>query len=335
MHRFGYVLLAAAVAQVAGFAMAQTTAPSADAGVPSAGENKANGQQDKASYSASAGANYQFETDLDNADSFSLARFGAGVGVHYPLSNTQFSFDHSLVYERDDYNFDGLSIGGQNLTPWDDTNLVSYSLQVNYRANRDWAVFAGPILGFAAEDGADWGDAFTYGASAGVRYQASKDFAIGLGVIGIQEIENNASVLPLVLVNWKITDDLRLGNARPQPGLRGGAGIELAWAFAPKWEAAIGGAYDRRRFRLNDDAHAMAVNSSMAMVGARDGVGENTSFPIYARLSYHPDSHWSITALGGALLAGELRLEDSDGDKLASEDYDTAPFVGLAVSWRM
>ena len=39
--------------------------------------------------------------------------------------------------------------------------------------------------------------------------------------------------------------------------------------------------------------------------------------------------HAALELLGGISVAGELRLENSDGHKITEVDYDPAPLVGL------
>ena len=135
-------------------------------------------------------------------------------------------FDHALSYERDAYDFSGRN------EPWNDINTLTYSLRAVYRMNDDWVLMGGPIVGVSAEDDADWGNALRIGGMvggnislvAGVEYRAGRDRRLGCGEKG--------TVVPMVLVDWKISDQWRLHNARPQPGFRGTAGVELAWATA-------------------------------------------------------------------------------------------------------
>ena len=270
-----------------------------------------------ATWSASAGTAYQFPASLDDGGSFTLARLGVGVGVAYPLHGTSFMFDHALSYERDAYDFSSRN------EPWDDINALTYSLRAVYKADDDWVLMGGPILGVSAEDDADWGDALRFGIMVGATYRWSPELNIGLGVIAAWDVGDKDTVVPMVLVDWKISDQWRLHNARPQPGFRGTAGLELAWAPQPKWELAMGAAYDTRRFRLSDEDRGDLT----------DGIGQNNSIPVYARVSYQVSDAWSLGAIGGVLLGGELRAYDDDGHKLAEENYDPAGFVGVSVRW--
>lgn len=282
------------------------------AGVPAAEEGDEKGPEVK--YNVSAGVAHQFDTDLDEGGEFSLTRFGLGAGVRYPISGTPWSFDHGLLYERDEYDSDTL--------PWDSVDALSYSLRVGYKIDDNWSVFGGPIVGISAADGADWGDSFRYGAIAGATYRFSPDLTLGLGVAAFDDIGDEFTVFPTLLIDAKLSEGLRIRNPQPQPGFRGTGGIELVCTAVEDWEFGVGGAYDSRRFRLDE------------MGGRDDLVAENESIPVFARVGYYPAEEWTISAMVGVLLGGEVTIEDDDGDDLADSDYDPALFVGLGVSWR-
>ena len=320
-------LVALCAAQVVSAALAQNTPTTSPAVAAPAGQDGP-----EPTYRVSAGTAYQFPTSTDDSGKFSLQRTGLGMDLHYAIPDSRFTLDHALSAERDNYHFTDTPGG---IAPWSNTTLASYSLRVGYKINSEWSVFTGPVVRADAEDGAAWDRALSYGGMAGVNWKASRKLTLGLGVVGVQEIEDNFSLFPLLLVNWQITPDLRLGNTRPQPGIRGGAGIELGWTFIPKWELAGGFGYEKRRFRLNGDAHSMVNENGSTVVDSSSGVGQNESYPTYLRLSYRPDNQWSISAMGGVIVGGKLRLEDSNGNELAEQDYNPALFIGAAVSWRL
>lgn len=281
----------------------------------------------------SSAAAYQFDTDLNNdldADgSFSQTRLGAGLSIVQPVSNSQLFLSHAFNYEYDAYDFSGTSVFSDDnqifatSKPWSDTQLLSYTLRADLRLDHDWGIFGGPIIGASWENGANIGDALNYGGLAGVNYGNWRNFGIGLGVIVTGGLEQDVQVLPLVLLQWQITDTLALRNPRPQPGLRGTAGLELAWTFSPRWVLAVGGAYDQRRFRLDQSTSP-----------ASEGIGQNSGYPVYARLDYLPNDHWSISGLAGVLMGGRLLLETDGGHEIGDLRYDTAPMLAAAVAYR-
>jgi hypothetical protein len=58
-------------------------------------------------------------------------------------------------------------------------------------------------------------------------------------------------------------------------------------------------------------------------------VGQETEFPVFVQLRWRPIPAAAIDLLGGVALAGHLRIEDDDGDRIADDGYDATPFVGL------
>lgn len=307
------------------------TQPAAATTAPQQGEPAA-GAPLPPIYAISTAATYQPSTNLHDTGSdngsFTQARYGASGLVAHPITGTNLFLTHALAYEYDQYDFtDQFNVrhAGQSIpaSPWSDTQLLSYTLQANYYLDKNWNVFGGPIVGLSWENGADVGNAWNCGGLAGAGYHASQNFDIGIGAILTSGLEEDLRVLPLVQVHWKISDTWTLGNVRPEPGLRGTAGLELAWQFAPRWTVAGGGAYDVRRFRLADD---QTVESG--------GVGQNSSFPIYARLLYKLDDHWSFSAIGGAAFGGQLQVLNDSGHKIGDVNYDLAPFVAISAGYR-
>ena len=303
-----------AVLQVAGLAWGQSsTAPSSSQPAPA--DDAAPTLQPK--FSVSTGVAHQFETNInDDGGKFSLTRYGIGASLKIPIDQ-RLSLTNALNYEHDTYQFSGTGV-----KPWDDSNLLTYGLQVGYGITRQWSLFGGPTLGFSAESDAKWSNAFIYGGMVGVNWQPNADLSLGFGLIASQPIEDDTFYFPLIMVDWKITENLRLHNARSQPGVRGGAGIELVWTFVPKWDLSLGGAYERRTFRL--DSESVSPN----------GVARNTSLPVYLSLRWNPTPQWSLGVLGGVAFGGELRVETRSGDWVSTTNYEPAPFVGAMISWR-
>lgn len=319
-------VVGAAYAESQGSAAAGTAAPSAPA---------ANVQptpaQDECQLRLSAGTSFQADTDLEDKGDFKFSRWGAGVSLRQPLPDNTLRIDHNLTYERDSYSFSGLDTPKD---PWGDVNALTYIATFRKSLeDSDWSIFGGPIVGFAAEDGANIANAINVGVSAGAIWRASKDLTIGLGVVAADELQQRFTILPLPILDWRITDDLHLASSRSQPGLRG-RGIELIWSFAPKWELGAGAGYERRRFRLSDSSHYMPDSNEVTGYTS-NGIGQNTSFPMYLRLGYELSDSWSFTGVLGVVTGGELRLEDNGGHKVASQDYDTAPYMGIAATWRL
>ena len=148
-------------------------------------------------------------------------------------------------------------------------------------------------------------------------YRASRDFAIGFGAGVFYRLEET-TVFPSLLVSWKITDRLYLGNSY-RLGPVGPAGLEVTYFLDKDWQLGAGGGYRWLRFRLDSTGPIPS------------GIGENDSWPVYMRLSRRLWQKVSIDLFGGAAFGGKLRLEDRGGNEINSVSYNTTPLAGLTL----
>lgn len=177
-----------------------------------------------------------------------------------------------------------------------------------------------PSVEWPAETGANTGDALIYGAVMSAAKVFSPRFLLGAGAsVYRQFYDVKTSVF--VIVNWKLTDKLRIANALPA-GPEGGAGVELRYALTPDWELAGGGVSRSDRFRLRSAGRP------------KGNVGEPSSIPIFARVSRKLGPSFKFDLYAGALFNGKLTVRDADGHELASDGYRTAPTVAATVSFK-
>jgi hypothetical protein len=141
----------------------------------------------------------------------------------------------------------------------------------------------------------------------------------GLGVLS--QLEDSASVFPILIVDWKITDRISLETGRSLGATRG-PGLNLDYRLSDSWSFGLGARYESLRFRLDDKG------------AAPGGVGEGSSIPLYLSATYSRGRDLQVSAIAGVDLNGELRLEDSEGRRLARDDYETAPFLGVTFNVR-
>ncbi len=268
-------------------------------------------------YRIQGGVGHQLDTSIDGGGKFNLTTASAGINTTSFLSPS-LKLDSNLSYELSAYDFSG-SRGFGALDPWSDIHSVQAGLLLGLQLDREWALFGGPMFNLSAESGADLGDAITGGGILGVNYRPDETFSIGIGVGAFSRLEKSARVIPLVLLNWKLEEDLTLRSGRMDPGAGGGFGLELAWDFAPEWELAFGGQYQNRRFRLDDSGDFP------------DGIGEHTSFPIYTRLSHELNERVEISVYSGITVGGKLRLEDDRGHRITEKDHDPGFILGGSI----
>lgn len=264
----------------------------------------------------SSGLEHQFDADIDGGGDFSVSRLGFALEARsQPLPDLDLSVKFN--YALDAYSFSGITaLGGAD--PWEDVHTFGLQATASYHASREWTIFGGPILQISRESGADWDNAFSGGAVIGATYAYSEELVFGLGVGVLSQLEDSERAFPVLVLNWKISDGLRLttqGGGRSATG----TGLELIWDRGDGWEFAVGGRYEFRRFRLDNSG------------AAPGGVGEETLVPFWVRASTQFDDNITVNLYGGFTFGGDLLMENQDGNRIGKEDYDPAAFLGISA----
>lgn len=261
-------------------------------------------------FRVSAGFGYRADADIDHGGGdFNETRFSLTASRPVKL-NEQWRLDPVVGYRFGAYDFSKADL-------WDDVHQVRATVLLRRALNERWAVFGGPTAGLAMESGADAGDALTFGGAAGVIYQVNERLTIGGGVGVSSEIEDDATVRPVLILNWRFHEHWTAECGYFEAAGGGGPGAEIRYQINEQWSVAGGAQYQENRFRLSDDGRS------------RDGVGEDISVPVYAKVTWQASKNAAIELLGGVSAGGELRLEDRSGHKISDEDYDPAALLGL------
>ncbi len=262
---------------------------------------------------------YQFNSNLDDGGNFSSTRFFIQGGPTYSPAPRR-SISLAVGYGHDGYDFsDGKALSPS--PPWSDIHSLRFSVPVRWGLDDAWSVIAVPTIRFTAENGADWDEAATGGGFAGFSYRFSDRLSLGPGIGILDQLEESASVFPILVIRWKITDQLSLGTGG---GLAAtlGPGLSLNWQPSAKWDFMLGGRYEKLRFRLDKNGPNPG------------GIGEDSSFPLIFGATYKFDHKSRISVIGGLELGGELRLEDEEGRLMNKDNYDPAGFLGITFYHR-
>jgi hypothetical protein len=260
-------------------------------------------------FRVTAGFGYRTDADIDGGGDFDELRFSvAGVGII--RFSDQWSMAPILSYRFSHYDWSFRDL-------WEDIHTLRTTPLMQYALDDHWTIFAGPSIGFSAESGADIGDSFTVGGIVGVRYKISPTLTVG-GALGVSsQIEDDAVVIPIPIVNWEINDQWALNAGFTEVAAAGGIGAEINYRINDKWSAGAGVQFQRKRFRLSDDGPV------------RDGVGEDRNVPVYAKLAWQACKNGTLELVGGVAAGGNVRIEDQNGHKLGDEDYDPSGLIGL------
>jgi hypothetical protein len=299
--------------------------PTASAAQSSEGDTPAPLATPANPFSLSLGGGYvhQFSTDVeDGPGDVSIDRAFASLSSRYAL-NESLSLGVRLAWEGGWYDFDEsnpLSIGGAS--PWSSVHGIQLGARLNWTLDSQWSIGVGVFGSAAGESDADVGDSLTFGGSVSAAWRANDRFTIGGGILASSQLEDDALIIPLLVIDWRITDAIRLSNVTGPEAYPTGAGLELSCTALEGFDFGIGGRWESRRFRLDDEG------------AAPEGVGEDQGLGLWLRAGVRPTDALRIDLLAGFMLGEELELDDRDGNTIASIELDPSPFVGAFLSYR-
>jgi hypothetical protein len=276
--------------------------------------------EERAQVVVGGAAVYQFRTDFEDGGDLATTRLSLGTQFRF-LFNEQLSLGLNLGYRFDRYEFGGNVFPslGTRVTPWRDIQTLGLGAVLVWRLDDRWTLSGGPIGQFSGEESVDAGDAASGGGLIAASYRFNESLLLGGGVGVLSRIEDDPAVFPIILVNWRITDELRLSSqGGPTAVLR--EGMELIWSPAPPLELALGARYEYVRFRLSE-------GNTFS-----DGIGEEMAIPVWLRASWIVTPSVRLDFFGGVAPWGEIKLSDSTGGVLAEADLDPAPFIAGYLS---
>jgi hypothetical protein len=203
---------------------------------------------------------------------------------------------------------------------WQRLQRPGASLNLSLALSRTLVVGASPMVEWACDTRAKPGDALTYGAVLSAAKVFSPRFTLGAGA-SVSRQFYSVKRTPFIIVNWKLTDRLRIANAVPA-GPLGGAGVELCYAPVPDWELAGGGVWRSDRWRLEKQGSSAGH------------VGETSFIPLLTRLSRKLGPKARLDLYAGASTDNRLTVKDSDGREIAHHHYGVVPAISATLSGR-
>ena len=258
---------------------------------------------------------YIASANIDDSGTYESRILALNIGMMQPVSarsNVGINFNYSYYENR----FNDANVFSV-MEPWGNVERIGLSVPAFIRSNTNWVYFITPSLHFIHEYNADWSDSLTYGTVLSVsrNFDLKKRIGFGLGVF--QQLEK-IKAFPYLVVDWQLTNTLRVNNPLPA-GPTGPAGVELNYRLNSNWELGLGTAYRSVRFRLIDDGPFPG------------GVGEENGVIVFLHAATRISGDKTLDLYGGALLNGELQVEDSRGHDIAQQDLDTAPMFGMTL----
>lgn len=261
----------------------------------------------------------QTDSDFDEGGTYSVSSLLVRANTAMPVRRKTL-IGLGFSYDLADYDFSNpVPFGGAS--PWDKIHSLTLSVPIISRLDDRWSIFIAPSLAFSKEFDASWHDSLAYGAVTAFSYAFTPQQRIGLGFGAFDRMGKNR-VFPFISVEWHFTDRLRLTNPLPA-GPTGPAGLELAYRIDNHWEFGAGTAYRSFRFRLDDQGVAP------------NGIGEQRGTLAFARLKRGFGKRLDLNVYAGAVLNGDLRLDNADNDRLVTAPHATAPLFAISLDARI
>lgn len=263
-----------------------------------------------------------FSADFENSSSdVSVTGGGAGIEFSIPVAERG-SLTISAGAEYWNYDFsDGnafFPLADAIIDPvWEEIYVGTIGVSWRNQLNDNWGYTVGFELTSAGEPGADFSDTLTYGGFAGFSYAFSRDFVLGFG-LGVQtQLEDDALVVPVPIIQWRINEQWSLTSKRV--GNLGGVAIN--YAASDSITLSLLGGYERNDFRLDDDGPIP------------DGVGRHSGIPVVLNVAWQAAPQISLNAWGGYFFAQEYELIDSNEATVAEPDADSSALVGVGATF--
>lgn len=290
--------------------------PALLAGAPALAQQAADSPQ--TTWSLSATTAQQFGADLDSGGDVEASRVSLNASAARRI-DSRFEAGMNLSYQFDDWTFGNPAAFG-NVAPWGDIHRAGIGLRLGYAGENGWRYALAPSVQWAGESGADADDGFIYGAVASATKAFTPRLTLGMGLAVFRDIKET-EFFPYLAVNWNITDRLKLANPFAA-GPAGPGGLELSYALNNGREVGFGAAFRRYRFALDTNGPSVG------------GIGEAESIPVFLRVSQDLGKASRLDFYAGAMFNGKLTVEFPNDAGEISEDYDTAPFIGITLGTR-
>jgi hypothetical protein len=254
----------------------------------------------------------QFESSVTTGGNVEASSGGTSLRLDSQVTNDDnLMFD--FQFQKTDWKFGGTTgLGGDD--PWGTVNTIEFVVQWTHKYTDESQWFAAGFVRASYEDGASTDT--KAGGSFGLVHSFSSDLTLGLGVGVVGEAQADPRVFPLFVVEWKLTDTLRIRSAMAAR-FAGRRGLELVWTPQDSWTYGVGLSYEYNRFKLDDSGIAP------------NGAGETTSYPLVLRATHKASSSCDLTFFGGIVFGGNLEVTDQSRQLIRSTDYESAGVIGI------
>ncbi len=242
--------------------------------------------------------------------------FGGDVGVYTSGVNVKgqmvWDASHFLTLSLD-YAYDYFDFSS-DAAPFSSMNRTAMMLFYTGRIDERWGVFAAANFRLGAQTGESLWDARQFAGGAGVTYMFAENLTVGLGGMGYSRLDYGWSALPMVFVDWQITERLRLrtfGGGALFYDVFGDSSLVLAFSVE----------YRNLYYRLEQDP-----------LGRERSVRDNY-IQLSAGATFNFSKNAYVSASVGASLNRDFQMR-TNKSRAERIEVDAAPMFTLHAGWR-
>lgn len=262
------------------------------------------------------GGGHQFSSDLDDGGSFSVSTLRIQGGI--PL----FLRDDTTIALNAGYQFDNYDFDDSLIAPWSDVHRARIGLFASTEFRDDWTLFAAPFAAASFETGADLGESITFGGVAAAWNRVNNRLSLGLGAGAVTVLEDDVAIFPLAVIIWEIVDDVTFSTLPPE-GFRFLPGAHIQWDASDDLSLSLVYQFQFDQQRLDGSTPI-----------TDDGLSEVSQHIVSLAATYRFTESFAVTGHVGVGLAGEIEIQNSSGDRVEEDDFDTSLIVGFEGAFR-
>lgn len=251
----------------------------------------------------SSGFTYIGKADFDTSAFGDVTVWRADLRGRYVIGFEHGDLGLGALYEYSHYDLD-TGFGSSDF----DMNTLAFDAYWKGMFDEHWGYFVYGGLGFAADSEENLLDGVTGVGALGGRYVHSENLSFGLGLAVASRMEDDASVMPVIIVDWHFADRWNLH-------VLNGATLSYDLTEEKDWVIDLGVRYQRREFRA----------------GSSEGSFTDRQVGIELGVTYRACENFSVRGFIGAAVAREFELRNDD-HKVGDDDVDSAIMLGLRAN---
>lgn len=254
------------------------------------------------------------DSDLDKGGSVAVSRLDVEAGYRIVAGDSQ-TARVSLGMESRDYDFSASS--GLFAALPEDARQYRAGLNLTGPINDDWTWMLGPGLSWSSLGDADEADGLIFRGMALAIRRINERLSISFGALARTRLEDPDHYLPIIGIDWKITDRLSLRTS-DEFTLGYFVDKDKKWsidlAFVPReWE-----------YRIEESDETFS-----------HGIFTDDRLMTWLILKYQPNPAITTRAILGTSLKEEFTISNRNGHEIEQDEGDPPLHVGFDIALRL